>query len=294
MNVRHLTWVIGCATAIAAAPAWAEFKYSFSSGSNCLGPATYGSACAFGNTRNATSVSGGPGPLPATTSVTAQAWSNTAGTGSGALQTAYLPSWGTNGLGVQNRDMANVPSPAPNLLGDGQDGTESSSPEHAMDNSDRYDSIVFAFGGLGFKLTGVEIGWSSNDSDIFVLASNVPIPVNATGTSTLNYNDLTSNGWSLIGNYSNVPTNSKVAVNAGGVTANYWLIGTGCYTGSGIGVNLCGSNYTDHVKLLALYGEPSRDHKAPEPSSAFLMLGALAGFWRVGRRKGANGTKSTT
>jgi hypothetical protein len=286
MNARHLAWVIGCATAIAAAPAWAEFKYSFSSGySNCLGPATYGGNCAFGNTRNASSVTGGPGPLPATTSVTAQAWSNTAGTGAGDLQTAYLPTWGASGLGVQNRDMANIPNPAPGLLGDGQDSTEASSPEHAMDNSDRYDSIVFAFGGLGFKLTGVEIGWSSNDSDIFVLASNVPIPVNSTGTSTLNYDDLTSSGWTLIGNYSNLPVNSKVDVNASGVTANYWLIGTGCYTGSGIGVSLCGKGYTDHVKLLALYGEPSHDHKVPEPATALLFgVAALAG-WRVRRKR---------
>jgi len=283
MKARHLAWAIGCATVIAAAPAWAEFKYTFSSGySNCLGN-NVSSNCNFGNTRTPSSVTGGPGVAP---TVSAQAWSNTAGSGSGDLETAYLPTWGSNGLGVQNRDMANLPGPVPTNPppGDGGDAVEGSSPEHAMDNNERYDSILFSFGGgLGFKLTGVEIGYRNTDSDIFVLAGNAPL----TNGSGFNYNDLTSNGWTLIGNYSNLSTNTKQAVNAGGVVANYWLVGTGCYTGSGSGVSICSGDYKkDYVKLLAVYGEPGRDHKAPEPGSAALLMGALAGLWRIRRRKG--------
>jgi PEP-CTERM motif len=296
MKARHLVWAIGCATAIAAAPAWAEYKFTFnfSSGTNCLG-ANATSACNFGNTRNASSVTGSPNPIPAKTSVTAQAWSNTKGgtvqnPSSGPLETAYLPAWDGNGLGVQNRDMANYPTPVPAGLGDHGDGIEGTSPEHAVDNNQRYDSILFSFGGDGIKLTGVEIGYSSNDSDIFVLAYTGNAPLALGG---LNYSDLTSNGWQLIGNYSNLATNTKKTVNAGGVTANYWLVGTGCYTGTGSGVSNCDGKQ-DFVKVLAVYGEAGKhDHKVPEPSSAFLMLGALAGFWRVGRRKGADGTKST-
>jgi len=279
MNARHLAWAIGCATAIAAAPAWAEFKYTFSSGySNCLG-ASGASNCNFGNTRTPNVVSGGPGVAP---TVTAQAWSKTAGPGSGALETAYLPTWGGAGLGVQNRDMANYPTPAPAGLGDQGDAVEGSSPEHAMDNNQRYDSILFSFGGgLGFKLTGVEIGYKDTDSDIFVLAGNTPL----SSGSGFNYNDLTSHGWTLIGNYSNLATNTKQAVNAAGVVANYWLVGTGCYTGSGSGVSICSSDYKkDYVKLLAVYGEPGRDHKAPEPGTALLFGTALiGGFWRTWR-----------
>jgi len=279
MNARHLAWAIGCATAIAAAPAWAEFKYTFSSGyANCLGPSG-GANCAFGNTRTPNIVSGGPGVAPA---VTAQAWSNTQGgvvgsPASGALETAYLPTWGGNGLGVQNRDMANYPTPAPAGLGDQGDAVEGSSPEHSMDNNQRYDSILFSFGGgLGFKLTGVEIGYANSDSDIFVLAGNAPL----SSGSGFNYNDLTSHGWTLIGNYSNLSTNTKKDVNAAGVVANYWLVGTGCYTGSGSGVSNCGDS-KDYVKLLAVYGEPGRDHKVPEPGTALLFGVAVAAAWRV-------------
>lgn len=282
MNARHLAWAIGCATAMAAAPALAEFKwtFNFSSGTNCLG-ANGTAACNFGNTRNAssTSVISGPGPAPALTSVTAQAWSNTQGgtiasPSSGPLETAYLPGWGGNGLGVQNRDMANFPSPTPAGLGDRGDAVEGSSPEHAMDNNQRSDSILFSFDGLGFKLTGVEIGWKTTDSDIFVLASN-------TGPSLggLNYNQLTGNGWSLIGNYSNLAEDTKVAVNAAGVVAKYWLIGTGCYSAAS-GVSNCGDS-KDYVKLLALYGEPGRDRKVPEPGTALLFGVAALAAWRV-------------
>jgi len=286
MKARHLGWAIGCAAALAAAPAWAEFKwtFNFNSDTNCLGN-NASSACNFGNTRNAslvTDVNGpGPGPLPATTSVAAQAWSNTKGgttqnPSSGPLETAYLPAWGANGLGVQNRDMANLPGPTPSGLGDRGDGTEGSSPEHAIDNDQRLDSILFSFGGDGVKLTGVEIGWKETDSDIFVLAytSNAPLVL-----GDLSYSALTSSGWDLIGNYSNLATDTKTAVNAGGVTANHWLIGTGCFTGTGSGVSTCSDGKKDYVKLLALYGEPG-DRKVPEPSSALLLAVAGAGLWR--------------
>lgn len=275
MNARHLAWAIGCATVITAVPAWAEFKFTFSSGySNCLGN-NGSSNCNFGNTRAPNSVTGGPGVAP---TVSAQAWSNTAGAGSGDLETAYLPTWGGNGLGVQNRDMANYPTPAPAGLGDQGDAVEGSSPEHAMDNNQRFDSILFSFGGLGFKLTGVEIGWANTDSDIFVLAGNAPL----TSGSGFNYDDLTSNGWTLVGNYSNLSTNTKQAVNAGGLVANYWLVGTGCYTGSDIGVSICGSSgKKDYVKLLAVYGEPDGDKKVPEPGTALLFGIAAVAAWRI-------------
>jgi len=285
MNARNLVWAMGCAAALAAAPAWAEVKwtFNFNSSTNCLGQNAT-AACNFGNTRHASSVSGSPLPLPPTTDVTAQAWSNTQGSGSGPLQTAYLPAWGSNGLGVQNRDMANAPSPAPAGLGDGGDGVEGNSPEHAMDNNQRYDSILFSFE-HSVKLTGVEIGWSSNDSDLFVLAYT---GVGSPTLSGLNYSQLTANGWDLIGNYFDLATNSKKTVNESGVSANHWLIGTGCYDQNGSGdVSLCSAGNKDYVKLLAVYTTPG-DNKVPEPASALLFAIAGAGLWRFrAARRGA-------
>lgn len=283
MSAKRLVLAIGCATAFVAVPAWAEFRWEFnySSSTNCLGNNAT-TACNFGNTLAPSSVSGGPG----SPSLSAQAWSNTQGgttasPASGPLETAYLPAWGGNGLGVQNRDMQNLPGPVPVGLGDRGDAVEGSSPEHAMDNNQRYDSMLFSFGGGGMKLTGVEIGYRNTDSDMFVFAytSGNPAP-GSLPLGGLNYSQLTSNGWSLIGNYSNLVVSSKKDVNAGGVTANYWLIGTGCYTGTtGSGVSNC-DGYKEHVKLLALYGDPG-DRKVPEPGSALLFGVAAFAAWRV-------------
>ncbi len=301
MKARYLASVIGCAAVLATAPAWAEFKwqFSFSDTTNCLG-SNGTPACNFGNTRNASSVTklSGPDPAPAKTSITAQAWSNTKGgtissPSAGPLETAYLPAWGSYGLGVQNRDMKNFPGSVPPGAGDRGDGVEGGPPEHAMDNNERSDSILFSFAGDKVQLTGVEIGWSQTDSDIFVLAYTGS---GALKLGDLNYGDLTSNGWTLVGNYPDIGTNTKVAVNTGTytggtpVSANYWLIGTynsafgatGCYVGT---KNKCNEG-NDYVKLLAVYGTPTHDNKVPEPSSALLIGFAIVGLWRFRAARG--------
>jgi hypothetical protein len=100
------------------------------------------------------------------------------------IQDALLATY-SGGLGVTNRDIS------------AGDWNEDQSPEHAMDNIDRYDSVQFAFS-QAIKLTGLEVGWIGDDSDITVLAyTGAGSP--ALGGST--YGSLLSSGWTFIGHY---------------------------------------------------------------------------------------------
>jgi len=63
----------------------------------------------------------------------------------------------SGGLGVRNRDRTNG------------DSGETSSPQHAVDNINRYDSLRFDFTSA-VRLTQLNIGWMGSDSEITVLA----------------------------------------------------------------------------------------------------------------------------
>jgi hypothetical protein len=298
MNGRlhhQLATALACACAMLASPAVAEFRWEFNyaSSGNCLGSG--GAACSFGNTRNASSVTDvgtpGPGPVPSTTSITAQAWADT-GTDltptARTLATAYLPGFGSNGMGVQNRDMDNQPSPPPSGLAGGGDAVERDSPEHSMDNSDRFDAMLFRFADPnGVRLTGLEIGWQQTDSDMSVLAYDPTAGVDnpSPGTlplSGLNYSDLLTSGWKLVGNFATVPEDVKFGISTT-ITANYFLIGS--YNPDLGGCTGCGTGHVDQMKLLALYAKPGTTTQVPEPGALLLLGVALAGAWGTRRRK---------
>jgi hypothetical protein len=291
MTFRRIALLIGCCAAAAfAGPALAEIKWTFKfSDQGCTTSSCPGG---FGNTRNASSVSGTPLPLPATNTVTARAWADTVGKNdgtagnpvSGNIESAYLSTW-SGGLGVQTRDGVTLPgSPSGGGL---QDGVEGASPEHAMDNNERYEAIQFSFD-YKVTLTGVEIGWSNTDSDIFVMAFTGVGPAIVEG---LTFSQLASNGWTLVGNYADLQTNTKVAVNNGPTvySSKDWLIGTynpalggSCTYTNPSGEKKCDKG-DDYVKLLALYGEKTK--QVPEPGALLLFGAALAGIWATRRRK---------
>jgi len=309
MTLGRIGWLIGCAAALlAAGPAVAEYKWTFSFTTvNC------GNYNCYGNTRNASSVTGGL----ANNSVVASAWADTGGENlgtvsnptSGKIENAYLAAFGSNGLGVQNRDGETMPKP-PGWSGN-LDATEGASPEHSMDSNQRFEAIELYFTDKT-KLTGVEIGWPSKsegrDSDLFVMAytgMGTPAPLD----SGLTYSQLAGAGWTLVGNYADLAPASdaangvtgagRVSVNNGGQTAggaiissNYWLIGsynpvlgTTCQDVSTGGKNDGCSTYTEYGKLLAVYGE--RTKGVPEPSALLLFGIAAAGMWATRRRRTA-------
>jgi len=229
-------------------PASAEIKWQTNSSAGCSG-ASYGNSCNFS---------------AAGVTATATAWANTVNSTNTQIDTAYLGVY-SGGLGVQNRDAS---------YGDPGEGVQ---PEHAMDNNERFDSILFSFNSK-IVLSKVEIGYKYSDSDISVLAyigSGAPVMLNKT------YADLqASSDWIKVGNYADLVTNSPKTVNAGNTSSSYWLIGA---YNSTFGGTLSTGN--DHVKLLALYGDKfSPPGQVPTPSTLFLMGAGMLGLLRLRKR----------
>jgi hypothetical protein len=232
------------------ANAAAEIKWTFKTGGVATGTSNGNSRQYSGNALGAPTVIG-------------TAWSNTADGPSGAntvIQDAYLGSY-SGGLGVTNRD------PNAGDLGEG------SSPEHSTDNNDRYDSVLFSFS-QAIDVNKVEIGWRSTDSDITVLAytgANVPVIADKT------YSQLTSSGWTLVGHYANLATNTPMSVNDANLSSAYWIVGAYNPTVGGSAGWTIGDDY---VKILALYGDnaPPPPHSTPEPSAAAMLVPGLLGI----------------
>ncbi len=273
--------------AFASTSAQAAVNWNFACSSGCDSTPTP-SNVPFGNVNNYNGSSGAP-------SVAVSAWANTGGSNNTVIQDAYVAKYG-GGLGVGNRDLA--------VGKDGDaiadtDPNEANAPEHAIDNSDRYDSVLFKFGGTDkIALSQVNFGYVSGDADITVLAytpsgSNPATPVLA----GLTYADLTSNGWTLVGHYAGASGTSSLAINGGAnpISSSYWLIGAYNPTVGGSGcIKPAGQSYTctdgnDNFKLSALYGDtvtpppppppPPGDTKGvPEPGTLVLLAAAGLGI----------------
>jgi hypothetical protein len=150
-----------------------------------------------------------------------------------------------------------------------------SSPNHAMDNSVAYESILLGFG-KQVTLTSMSIGWYSTDSDMSVLAYT------GSGTPTLtssSYGNLLANGWSLVGQYSDVVSTAQLNTSA---SSSYWLIAAYNSTFQNKGW----SEGNDYVKLLSVAGNTNNPPgRVAEPAALLLMGTALFGVAGLRRRR---------
>lgn len=181
--------------------------------------------------------------------LTVTGWSNTSG---GAVAQDVVGAYSGGGLGV-----------------------ERSANGHTVDSANNdFDMLLLSFS-QSVKLTNIDLGYlinGNNSSDVSIMSGTSALTAGTSWSSLLT----AGNGWTSAGNYNNVGLN-ELAVNAGGLTSKYWLIGA--YNPI-LGSIQSNDNTAEGFKLQSV-----KVSSVPESSSVVLFGLGLLGLVAVRRRQ---------
>lgn len=172
-------------------------------------------------------------------------------------------------------------------LGVSYTGETTTSPQHAIDNNVRTESILFDFSTLGtVALNSITIGWKNTDADVSILAytgigGSMTDPTSLAGKT---YSGLLSSGWQVVANKANLAVGTAATFNTGvtPVSSSYWLVSA--YNSVFGSCSGC-TNNNDYFKLSGLAGDVTPPKKVPEPSSMALLGVSLLGVMALRRRQ---------
>ncbi|WP_421868790.1 exosortase-dependent surface protein XDP1 [Motiliproteus sp.] len=213
---------------------------------------------------------------------TVRGWSSTGDVpNDDTLETARLQHYGSNGMGVVNREE---------LLGDVPDHAFGDSSTPTGDTFDNMDAVVFSFT-EEITLDYVRFGWWSGDYDFSLLAwTGAGAPGDLTGDTYAGL--VNGGGWSLIGHYydsesTSIGSDVQFDVNDGDVSSSYYMLSvlnpelnSGSCTSASRTCVPDGYGGNDFFKLHTIGGythdnPPPPPPGVPVPATALLFLAAL-------------------